>query len=316
MPTTFARIAFEQNFADYMRNVRRIPNPDNIALYSISGVEPGRFGYVVVKGREDLVLEPEAKLKPYMLEVDPSETWRYRPLSDALWDSYRRLTMPNPSGTALAEFARLSGDDTVSKSHAGKDFFDVIDWYDRQMAAAERDRQPIVGATYLDRNMRFLLSILEQAKPPSDKSIDLYWVRPLGTAWGATPDLEASITNIRGAVRRHSRSLRVKTRLFVPQARGENNKRFERMFDAGYQLGSGILSPAIEVLLVSGICAVVSVPVALSEEISVPVGFVVFGSRRVAALESRLKVEIAKGSSVLWDRSDAPEDDEETETKA
>lgn len=118
MPTTFARKAFEMNFADYMRNVRHIQNPENIALYSISGVEPGRFGYVVVRGREDLLLDPHPKLEPSMLEVEPSQTWRYRPLSDALWDAYRRLTLPSPSGAGLAEFARLSGEETqIGRAH-------------------------------------------------------------------------------------------------------------------------------------------------------------------------------------------------------
>jgi hypothetical protein len=312
MPSTFARKAFEQNFADYMRNVRRLPNADSISLYSISDVEPGRFGYVVVKGRQDLLLEPAAKLQPYLLEVDASDTPRYRPLSDALWDSYNGLTSPRPSGAALVEFERLTGDQTVSKSHLGKAHFDVVEWYDRQLAVAERDRQPIVGATYLDRNMRFFLHALEQMpRPLSSRPIELTWLRPVGTTWGATPDLEAAITNIRGAIRRHSRSLRIRTRLYAPHARGENNMRFERTFDAGYQLSAGILNPAVEVLLISGMCAAVTVQMGITDEISVPIGFVMFGPKRIAALESRLKVELAKDTSALWERDDATTEDEE-----
>ena len=55
MPASFARNAFEEHFAEYLRKVRRINNPDRIGLYSVSEVQPERFGSIVLKGREDLV---------------------------------------------------------------------------------------------------------------------------------------------------------------------------------------------------------------------------------------------------------------------
>src|SRR5262249_7650743 len=148
------------------RNVRRIPDPERLGLYSISAVEVGRFGFVVIKGRDDLLLEPEPKIEPHLLEVDVDNVARFRPLSDALWDSYRRFTSPTPSAAALADYARLTHDDSVERGHDQNGYFDIAQWIDRQGGTGDLDRQPVVGATYIDRNFEFFTKMLEaQALP-------------------------------------------------------------------------------------------------------------------------------------------------------
>jgi hypothetical protein len=130
MPAAFARRAFEQNFSEYMRTVRRMPDPNGISLYSVSGVEPGRFGYVVVKGREDLGIDPAPKILPHILELEPGSARRFQTLSEALWEAYRKLTHPEPSAAALAEFCRLADDQSVSQGHDVRGHFDVSAWYE------------------------------------------------------------------------------------------------------------------------------------------------------------------------------------------
>jgi len=44
VPTDYARDAFSQNFYEYVRTVKRVPDLDSMHLYSISHVEPGGYG--------------------------------------------------------------------------------------------------------------------------------------------------------------------------------------------------------------------------------------------------------------------------------
>jgi hypothetical protein len=311
MPAAFARRAFEQNFSEYMRNVRRVPDPNSISLYSISGVEPGRFGYVVVKGREDLGIDPSPKILPHILEVEPGSAGRFQPLSEALWDAYRKLTNPDPSAAALAEFNRLTGDESVSRGHDDNGHFDVSRWYEAASDISDESRHPIVGATYIERNIEFFVKLLEArgtaANAGTQRQIHLFWYRPSGTGWGATPDLDSALSSTRGAVRRISRSLQLRSTLVVPQvSRGENNKRFERLFDEAYLAPAGHISPAIEILLVRDVGAIVTVHVRLSGAIIVPVGFVLFDPKTIAALAATLRLDEVRTYSELWRRAPEP----------
>ncbi len=64
LPASFAKKAFEENFAEYLRKVRRVPNPDRFALYSVSKSIPERFGSLVFRLDENLVFDPEPRLLP------------------------------------------------------------------------------------------------------------------------------------------------------------------------------------------------------------------------------------------------------------
>lgn len=311
MPAAFARSAFEQNFSEYMRNVRRIPDSDGISLYSVSGVEPGRFGYVVVRGREELGIDPAPKIVPHILEVDPGNVGRFRPLSEALWDAYRKLTWPEPSAASLAEFGRLAGDASVSQGHDRNGHFDVSGWFETARNVGDESRHPIVGATYIERNIEFFVKMLEARAGSTDvgtqRQMRLFWYRPAGTSWGVSPDLESSISSIRGAVRRSSRSWQLRTTLIIPQvSRRENNKRYERLFDEAYLAPAGRISPSIEILLAKDVGAIVTVHVQLSGTVIAPVGFVLFAPKAIAALEASLRIDEVQTFATIWRRPPEP----------
>lgn len=156
LPTAFARRAFEENFAEYLRKVRRINNPDRFGLYSVSDVEAGRFGFVVIKGREDLVLDPQPRLQPNLLEVDVEGSTRYRGLITAMTDAYRRLGAAEPSATALTEYGRLTDDRTVQAAHHGG-CFNLERWQADEDTRSSPERRPLLGASYLDRNVQVLV---------------------------------------------------------------------------------------------------------------------------------------------------------------
>ena len=151
---------------------------------------------------------------------------------------------------------------------------------------------------------------LSQISHDRPRDLELLWFRPTGTSWGTSPDLEAAIASIRGAVRRTlSRSWGVRTSLIVPQvSRNENNKRFDRTFDRACFAAPGYLSPALEVVLLKGVAAIVTVCVRLSAATFVPVGFAMVDTVAVNRLEKALRLEVVAGFHQL--RRHAIEDDE------
>src|SRR5262249_13949999 len=151
---------------------------------------------------------------------------------------------------------RLTHDDSVERGHDQNGYFDIAQWIDRQGGTGDLDRQPVVGATYIDRNFEFFTKMLEaQALPRltggKRRDLDLLWLRPTGSGWGTSPDLYACISSVRGTVRRTlSRNWRLRTTLVIPQvSRTENNRRFEPLFDHACVANAGYLSPAVEVVL-------------------------------------------------------------------
>lgn len=50
LPADFARQAFQSNFRDYLRNVRKIHNTDHLSLYAVTSVDAGRFSYAQLTG--------------------------------------------------------------------------------------------------------------------------------------------------------------------------------------------------------------------------------------------------------------------------
>jgi hypothetical protein len=185
------------------------------------------------------------------------------------------------------------------------------------------DRQPVVGATYIERNIEFCVTMLEAralSQLPRDKppDLELLWFRPTGTGWGASPDLDVSISNIKGAARRTlARSWRVRTLLIVPHvSRTENNRRFERIFDRACVATAGHLSPAVEVVLLKRIGAIVTVWVRLSETVFVPVGFSITDPAQVNAVEKALRLDELDSFNQLWRHAIADEEEMVSEEPA
>ena len=97
------------------------------------------------------------------------------------------------------------------------------------------------------------------------------------------------------------------TTLIVPQvSRGENNKRFERLFDETYLAPAGQITPAVEILLVKEVGAIVTVHVRLSEAITVPVGFVLCDPKTISVLEGLLRTDEMRKFAVIWHRAPEP----------
>jgi hypothetical protein len=315
LPTSFARKAFEENFAEYLRKVRRISNPDRIGLYSISDVVPERFGSVVLKGREDLVFDPQPRLRPHLIEVDIENLARYRPLAIALTDAYRLVGGPDPSVAGLSEFSRIVANSTVVDAHDSNGVFNLAAWLSAN-AGLTGERRTLIGASYLQRNVEFFVGLLEKRAASHDagapREIQLLWFRPGGSGWGASPDLQDMITLLKGTLRRMLPHVPVRTTLIIPQvSRRDSPRRFERAFDEAYVAPAGYLSPSIEILQIRAIGAIILVRVAFSNSVSAFVGYALVDSSGVERVHQNLLWDEARQrSQELWATPRAREEEE------
>jgi hypothetical protein len=293
LPVAYARKAFEENFAEYLRKVRRLPNPDRFALYSVSEAIPERFGSVVLRGREDLVFDPNPRLKPNLLEIETEELAKYRPLANALNDSYLGLTRASPSAAGLVEFSRLAADTSVTEAYGGTDRFDLARWLSINSSNVNAERQALIGAPYIHRNTEFFTKLVdrspkqEAAVQAGRKEIEVWWIRPGGSAWGCSPELPEAIVALRVALRRKYGKITVRTKLISP--RRDNPRNFDRVFDEGYIAPPGYLSPSIEVVYIPGTGTMVAVSVAFSATVSAFVGYAATDAASIDRIQRMLR---------------------------
>ncbi|MBY5436502.1 hypothetical protein [Rhizobium leguminosarum] len=307
LPVTFARKAFEENFAEYLRKVRKIANPDRFGLYSVSDVEPERFGAVVLRGSEDLVFDPHPRLRPNLLDVETENLMRYRPLANAMNDAYRALAGSEPSSSGLAEFRRMLSEATVSDAHTAEGVFDFPKWLSLNTANRVANRQNLIGASYLGRNIDFFTKLLEGCQLPpgigaNGNGLEILWFRPGGSNWGVTPDVQQALSAIKSAITRKHGKIRFRTKLIVPQvAKREHPRRFDRIFDEGFVAPAGHISPSLEVLHIPGMGSLVLVRVAFSPSVATPVGFALVDTLGVERVGRSLRWDkIADRSEELW----------------
>lgn len=306
----FARSAFEQNFTDFLRRVRRINNPDAIALYSVSDVSPDRFGMVVSSGEIELQFDPEPRLIPKLIGISAEELARYRPLQDEMQDALRRLSFAEPSQAGLLEFRRLTGDTLVIEHHSTLDRFDLASWLTNSSSRGRNDRRPVFGASYIPRNSEALRRLITREAMPRlrgmrrDRPMDLYWFRPVGTGWGASMDLPRVVGEIVALARQEVPGVELRTSVIsTPIAANETRNRFRRVFDRGLSAPPGYLTAATEVVYLQGIAAMVLTQAALSGATSVAVGYVMAAEADLRYLEHGLKFPVLERTGeVLWDR--------------
>ncbi|MGU3404926.1 hypothetical protein [Methylobacterium brachiatum] len=320
LPTEFAREAFQANFSEYIRDVRRVENPDRFSLYSISDVLPERFGSIMLLGSEGLLFEPQPRLVPQLLDVEIHQSARYRPLSVALLDAYRSLKGAEPTGAGFAEFRRLTGATPLGRELGSENDFDLNTWFGSDAANRASGRQTVFGSPYVERNRGLFIKMLEEHALPllkerSESRFELVWFRPGGTKWGVSPDLQEMIIGIRNCVR-HAlpRRVRFTSTLVTPKSHTYAFARFERIFDGGVISPRGFLSPSVEVILLRGVAAMVLVAVRISRTISTSVGYVITDRPGVALLEEAIGWdEASKRSERRWT---PPADDATTFAKS
>lgn len=289
-----ARQAFEDGFVDYLARVRRINNPDRVSLYAVSAIVPGRYGTLTFEGADYLSLNPEPTVASRLLHEAPSRIGRHRPLVDALADAHKVLDHPPPaSAAALSDYSRLTGSRPEQLS-VGQGRCDLPGWLRAEAARSGPLRQPLVGASYIPRNVEVLCRVISAAAGVSQRdqrrALDLLWLRPGGSAWGRSPDLGNALDLVcQELVKRLGKGTAIRRCLVVPQTeRHDDQRRFDRLFDAAVLAPSDFASPALEILHVPGVVAVVMIRQTLAPSVGTSVGIAAATTTALHQVDKRL----------------------------
>ncbi|QOZ51573.1 hypothetical protein XH90_09400 [Bradyrhizobium sp. CCBAU 53338] len=324
LPLSYAREAFEANFPEYLRRVLKMRNPDRFSLYSVSEVIAERFGSQVFRMEEELTFDPEPRLRPNLTSIDSDSAGRFNLLSEEILNAYRKLDWVQAAPGGVSEFSALSGEGSVADAYGGSARFDITKWLRLNPDRRKPDRQNLVGASYIRRNVDFLVNLIDNAAlAPSvqaSREREIVWYRPGGSNWGRSPDLQEALRSIKIALRRKYGKVEIRTRLVLPDdSRRDHPENFKNLFDEGYLAPPGFLHPSVEVVHVRGIAAIMLVTVALSPTVEVPVGFATSATDPLARIERKLtKVdaifeEVWKGERIEEEEHPVGPEDEEPE---
>lgn len=293
LPEAFARDAFEANFRDYARRVRRLPDADSVNIYSISEVEGGTYGYQTLKSK--LTFDARRNVvRPTFPELG-DEAVRFQKLTIAAAAAWQSLDGPEGAAAVITDYERFTGDrrlEALLKSGSTTDA-----WRDAIANVTAGDGfRPTLGATYLERNMEALVNSLATARTSDRKAAQILWLRPSGSKWARTLRLGSSLQEMREGLRASGYS-DTATTLIMPRATPRPVRRsHRRLFDRGVLLPQGHLPPNLEVVLIEGVCALIHVHVPIGGS-AVSIGSLVTDTKRLERIASRL----SSARSVPWE---------------
>lgn len=299
----FARQAFDANFHDYLRKVRGIKSADQWSLYSILDVQTGRYSFAQWHGRELLVLGTAPKLESVLVPDDENRTPRMNKLTAAMADELADVGAPPASAAARDEYGRLLGSDSLRRAVQRDGYMDLIQWLGTQNLSETGPTSAIVGYPYIQRNVRQIVgALLSNSVKVPESSVEIFWLRPGGTSWGITEDLNGCLRELRAALRQLGCS-QVFTTLVVPSSVAARSalRSFDRIFDRGLQLPANSVPASLELLVIPQVAAVVCSAVSLSSNVDVPVGTVTVDRNLLGRVEERANFkELMKASTLLW----------------
>lgn len=296
LPEAFAREAFEQNFRDYVRRIRRLPDADAVNLYSISNVEGGGYGYQVVESGLALDMD-RLTVRPTFGEAAENSAGFHR-LAIAAGDAWQYASAPELSSASGAEFERWTGDDRLAAVLSQPD---NIDFWTAALVRTERAGSgfvPTLGAAYLRRNMQLLIALVHAAGPAVPDR-EIVWARPGGTAWGRTARISGALTELRNSLSKPEGPDVESTLLVTRSTPKPHRTAHKRFFTRGRLAPQGHLPPNIEILLVPDVAAMINVHVKVGRH-AVPIGGLVTDNKRLARIGEKLRPARREGWEDLW----------------
>lgn len=299
-----ARTAFHENFRDYLRIAHNDRKADQWSLYSILDVHAGRYSFVQISGSERLTLKSAPRLESHLNLRETDSKGRGKSLTEAMSIELRKLDHVNPSQVSFHEFARMFNHRDWSQWFRPDGHFDLASWFQQEMNSSLAGTVPLVGYPYVERNRRAITELLEDA--PLDFSGDqrwqVWWLRPGGSRWGATEDLPATLEALRGVIRARAKGGTVSSVVISPASVSDSlSKTFTRVFDLGVRAPTKKVPTALEVILIAERVAVVSVMVALSETVCVPIGYATNDEAQVKRIAELSSIdELVREGNRLW----------------
>lgn len=190
VPIEFARQAFQSNFREYLRNVRKINNPEHLSLYAITSIEAARFSYAQITGHQALRYDPGPKVENTLHVPEVERPQRLRRLTDAMTQALSDYSDPEPSMNARSEYSRLTASDSLLSASGVGEFVDVRKWLELEGARRSEDVQPFIGSSYLESNRKAFATMLERSadieKLTDEAPVEILWFRP-GDRFGVRP---------------------------------------------------------------------------------------------------------------------------------
>jgi hypothetical protein len=294
LPEAFAREAFEANFRDYARRIRRFPDADAVNLYSISDVYGGSYGYQVLPAVLALDVE-KLVVRPTFPDLEDG-AGGFQKLTVAANDAWVGLSVPDVAPTTAAEFERMTGETKLADVIRSPSSPDA--WRLALSPAPVAGFKATIGASYLPENASPFIDLVGESGLPA-QTVEIHWLRPSGSAWGRTLKVAETLHGLREALRNAGVG-GVVTRLAMPRSTHRSIRaNHRRLFDRGTLLPQGRLPANLEILLVPGVAAMVNVHVPLSGH-GVPIGGIVTDPKRLARIADRINASAEEGAESLW----------------
>jgi hypothetical protein len=287
LPVDFARVAFEENFRDYITRVRRLREPDRVSIHSIAGVEPDRYGSVVITGRKVITIGDR---RPRLEFDGASEAPKqFRTMIENLATEYGQLDQPRAQTTSLVDFERFEGLQLRTYFDQNQEF-DLARWLAERPQLDNSSRAWVLGASYLEANVKAVVDRLNTKKPDQIKP-EIRWLRPAGGGWGMSADLSSALEILRRIVGLPETPRFSGSTLLMPRAVGNiSQKRISRLFERGEEF-SAKLGTSLEVLVVGRTVAMLLIHVSVDRNETIPVGIVTDHPDQVARLDGQLRGE-------------------------
>jgi hypothetical protein len=299
LPEMFAREAFEANFRHYARRIRRFPDADSINLYSISDVHGGGYAYQVLPAGLSFDLE-RLTVRPAFPDLEDGGA-NFQKLTVAANEAWQDLRPPDAAATTAVEFERMTGQSQLAaliRAPGSKKA-----WGDAMAAETVQNFRPTIGASYLEENAADLLDIVSAAGE-IDTPVEVTWLRPSGSSWGRTLRVAETLQSIREVLRNAGIS-EVTTRLVMPRSTHRTTRNtHRRLFDQGVLLPQGHLPTNLEVLVITGIGALVNTHLLVGGH-AVPIGGIVTDPKRLARIADRMRQDPEGMWEVLWPKAES-----------
>lgn len=295
-PEAFARQAFEENFRDYARRIRRYPEPDKVNLYSISDVEGGTYGYQLLQA--GLVLDTDRMTVRTTFSDLGDDVAGFQKLTIAANYAWEAAAPPEATPVTAAEFERMTGCGEMAQLIHSPD--EAEGWIRAMVAIGrvEAGFTPTMGATYLAGNLAKLVDLIAISEGLIGE-VELTWLRPSGSTWGRTLRVAEALQQVRTASRNAGRS-GVKTMLAMPRSTHRNVRtQHKRLFERGFLLPQGHLPANLEILHIHGVAALINVHLRMDRH-SVPIGGIVIDGRRLSRISERLTPGTGAGWDEIW----------------
>lgn len=285
MDESVARDAMSKGFAGHIR--RKGLNPQRISHHSTSAAEPGRVMPALVRASKVI---PDGQVEPVLEFGREWSDWTEDGLSlkGEIASEYGRLQHARGRMNAFEEFRVLTGDDHLVQYMHDNGEFNLARLIEDTVTPASGSRRGyLIGAAYLERNRRELWNFVNTHLAAASVAPEIWWRRPMGDAWGRTPDLAETVQYLENLIRSTFKQ-QPRTTLFVP-ASVRQARRHDRVFLRGVaNIEDGNHSQAIEIVCVPDVAALVIVHLTVGQD-SVPLGVLVPPGRHLQAVQRRFR---------------------------